>query len=396
MKKYRYYIMELINRSSYIINNLMIGKLRENKYSSEVKTFYINLYDIFKSIKYKEVFNKEDSREIEKNFDIKLSSGKFMSEGIRKYIKNKRNVRVRYKLRILNREIEIEFFLFEIDNFNLEKYIDYLDNRINMMRLVLYFMIKNSNKECNDKLQIIIYLTELEKRLPKKKGEILGPENVNSGYSYVCIRSGLIVVFRREEWFKVFIHECMHSFGMEFSTMNLKEIRRELGEIFRIKVDINLFEAYTEFWAELLNIGVISYVNNVRNKGKYLINVERFLDKERFFSVFQAKKVLEYNRVEYKNILEKETKYHENSSIFSYYVIKAIMMINIDRIVAWCKNNNRNFIGFNNNIINLRSFLRLIRGISESDNTKKILEDRNNILKDNFEGRNLRMSIIEI
>ena len=388
--------MELINRSSYIINNLMIGKLRENKYSSEVKTFYINLYDIFKSIKYKEVFNKEDSREIEKNFDIKLSSGKFMSEGIRKYIKNKRNVRVRYKLRILNREIEIEFLLFEIDNFNLEKYIDYLDNRINMMRLVLYFMIKNSNKECNDKLQIIIYLTELEKRLPKKKGEILGPENVNSGYSYVCIRSGLIVVFRREEWFKVFIHECMHSFGMEFSTMNLKEIRRELGEIFRIKVDINLFEAYTEFLAKLLNIGVISYVNNVRNKGKYLINVERFLDKERFFSVFQAKKVLEYNRVEYKNILEKETKYHENSSIFSYYVIKAIMMINIDRIVAWCKNNNRNFIGFNNNIINLRSFLRLIREIIKSDNTKKILENRNNILKDNFEGRNLRMSIIEI
>jgi len=257
-------------------------------------------------------------------------------------------------------------------------------------------MIKNSNKKCNDKLQIIIYLTELEKRLPKKKGEILGPENVNSGYSYVCIRSGLIVVFRREEWFKVFIHECMHSFGMEFSTMNLKEINRELGEIFKIKVEINLFEAYTEFWAELLNIGVISYVNNVRNKDKYLKDVEKFLDKERFFSVIQAKKVLEYNRVEYKNILEKETKYHENSSIFSYYVIKAIMMINIDRIVAWCKNNNIDFIGFNNNIINLRSFLRLIRGISESDNTKKILEDRNNILKDNFEGRNLRMSIIEI
>ena len=111
MKKYRYYIMELINRSSYIINNLMIGKLRENKYSSEVKRFYINLYDIFKSIKYREVFNKEDSKEIEKNFDIKLSSGKFMNEEIRRYIKNKRNVRVRYKLRILNREIEIEFFL---------------------------------------------------------------------------------------------------------------------------------------------------------------------------------------------------------------------------------------------------------------------------------------------
>ena len=46
----------------------------------------------------------------------------------------------------------------------------------------------------------------------------------------MCIKSGLIVLFRREEWFKVFIHECLHSFGMEFSGMNLNRLNIELKE----------------------------------------------------------------------------------------------------------------------------------------------------------------------
>jgi len=396
MKKYSYNIMELTNKSSYIINKLMLNKFEGEKYSRETKLYYNNLYDLFENIENKDVTSKEDRREIQKDFNIQLSLSKFISEDIRKYIKNKGNVRIKYKLKILRREIEIDFFLFEINNFKLEKYIDYLDKRVIMMKLVLYYMIKNSSKECNNKLHIIVYLTEIEKFLPKKRGEIIGPENVNSGYSYVCVKSGLIVVFRREEWFKVFIHESMHSFGMEFSNMKLNELNKELGEIFKINVEINLFEAYTEFWAELINIGVISYVNNVRNKRNYIKNVEKCLDIERFYSIYQAKKILEFNNILYKNLLEKETRYKENSSVFSYYIIKCIMMINLNRIINWCYKNNKNFIKFEKTTNNLKSFLKLIRDISEKDKTKKILENSNNLLNNNYIGKNLRMSVIEI
>jgi hypothetical protein len=396
MKKYSYNIMELTNKSSYIINKLMLNKFEGEKYSRETKLYYNNLYDLFENIENKDVTSKEDRREIQKDFNIQLSLSKFISEDIRKYIKNKGNVRIKYKLKILRREIEIDFFLFEINNFKLEKYIDYLDKRVIMMKLVLYYMIKNSSKECNNKLHIIVYLTEIEKFLPKKRGEIIGPENVNSGYSYVCVKSGLIVVFRREEWFKVFIHESMHSFGMEFSNMKLNELNKELGEIFKINVEINLFEAYTEFWAELINIGVISYVNNVRNKRNYIKNVEKSLDIERFYSIYQAKKILEFNNILYKNLLEKETRYKENSSVFSYYIIKCIMMINLNRIINWCYKNNKNFIKFEKTTNNLKSFLKLIREISEKDKTKKILENSNNLLNNNYIGKNLRMSVIEI
>lgn len=388
--------MELTNKSTYIINKLMLNKFEGEKYSRETKLYYNNLYDLFENIENKDVKSKEDSREIQKDFNIQLSLSKFISEDIRKYIKNEGNVRIRYKLKILRREIEIDFFLFEINNFKLEKYIDYLDNRVIMMKLVLYYMIKNSSKECNNKLHIIVYLTEIEKFLPKKRGEIIGPENVNSGYSYVCVKSGLIVVFRREEWFKVFIHESMHSFGMEFSNMKLSELNKELGEIFKINVEINLFEAYTEFWAELINIGVISYVNNVRNKRNYIKNVEKCLDIERYYSIYQAKKILEFNNILYKNLLEKETRYKENSSVFSYYIIKCIMMINLNRIINWCYINNKNFIKFEKTNSNLKSFLKLIREISEKDKTKKILENSNNLLNNNYIGKNLRMSVIEI
>ena len=53
-------------------------------------------------------------------------------------------------------------------------------------------------------------------------------------------------------------------------------------------------------------------------------------------------------------------------------------------------------IKFENNNSNLKSFLRLIREISESNKSKKILENNNNLLNNNFIGKNLRMSVIEI
>ena len=71
-------------------------------------------------------------------------------------------------------------------------------------------------------------------------------------------------------------------------------------------------------------------------------------------------------------------------------------MINLNRIINWCYKNNKNFIKFEKTTNNLKSFLKLIRDISEKDKTKKILENSNNLLNNNYIGKNLRMSVIEI
>ena len=64
MKKYSYNIMELTNKSSYIINKLMLNKFEGEKYSRETKLYYNNLYDLFENIENKDVTSKEDRREI--------------------------------------------------------------------------------------------------------------------------------------------------------------------------------------------------------------------------------------------------------------------------------------------------------------------------------------------
>ena len=388
--------MELTDKSKYIISKLINRNQEESKYSGEIKLFYNTLYDLFNNIKFKDVVSKEDKKDIIKDININLSENNFMDFKIRKFIKNNKSIRIRYNLKILNREIEIDFYLFNIINLNFERYVEYLDNRINIVRLLLFYMIKNSNKECNNKLKIIIYLTEFEKVLPKEHDVIIGPENVNSGYSYVCIKSGLIVIFRKEEWFKVLIHECIHSFGLEFSNMDLSEFNIEIRKIFNLKFDINIFEAYTEFWAEILNIGIICYVNNIGNKKNYHKCIKNFIAIERFFSIFQAKKILKFYKLNYQDFLNKVTLYKENSNVFSYYIIKAIMMINLENIIKWSYINNKLVMKFDKNKKNLMSFLKLIKEISKNDKTKKILENNKIQLFNNFLINNLRMSLIEI
>jgi hypothetical protein len=60
----------------------------------------------------------------------------------------------------------------------------------------------------NNPLVADILLTSAKKFYPKDK--VFGPSNVNTGYS-----SDKVVVYRKEEWFKVFIHECFHFFHFE-------------------------------------------------------------------------------------------------------------------------------------------------------------------------------------
>jgi L-rhamnose isomerase len=68
--------------------------------------------------------------------------------------------------------------------------------------------------------KIYIYHTSLLKILPNTNVDILNENNVNTAFTRTCPSNSEIVVFRKEEWFKVFIHETFHSFGIDFASMN--------------------------------------------------------------------------------------------------------------------------------------------------------------------------------
>ena len=62
-----------------------------------------------------------------------------------------------------------------------------------------------------------------------------------------------------EEFFKVFLHECFHAFNMDFSTRPQLEVKKKLEKIFNVESEFNVYEAYCEFWATILNNAFISF-----------------------------------------------------------------------------------------------------------------------------------------
>ena len=82
---------------------------------------------------------------------------------------------------------------------------------------------------------IYLYMTPFEKFLPECSITVIGPDNVNSGISYVCPEDGEIVIYRREEWFKVFIHETFHALGLDFASMKQDQLNKNIRYLFQLK-----------------------------------------------------------------------------------------------------------------------------------------------------------------
>ena len=150
---------------------------------------------------------------------------------------------------------------------------------------------------------------------------------------------------------------------------------------------MNLFEAYTELWAELLNISLISYKTNPKIKKNYIDNIERMLSYEIKFSEFQIKKILYYNNIRLDELFKYENKYREDTNVFSYYIMKGILLFNINEFFNWSKKNNKGIIKFREDKDNLYSFYQLIKNSLDKLDIEEFKNDiykLKNIIKNKF------------
>ena len=168
-------------------------------------------------------------------------------------------------------------------------------------------------------------LTDIQKHLPKS-GPV-GPSTLNTGYA-----SNKIVVYREEEWLKVFIHECMHLFGFDNALRNKQKL---IQTLFPLKISVELNESYCEVWARILNCCIISVYNSV--------SVYDLITKESAFSISQMNKVLNYMNLNYNQLFDPKTVYTENTNAFAYLVLGAILMTNPYKFIEWCVQHNSVF-----------------------------------------------------
>jgi hypothetical protein len=254
-----------------------------------------------------------------------------------------------YSFDMFDRKISI-IFLTEDDRVEslIETYNNYVDN----MLVWLYIVDIYSSKKCANQLKIFIYHTSLLKNLPGSNIEILNENNVNTAFTRTCPIDSEIVVFRKEEWFKVFMHETFHCFGLDFSAYSNSDSNKCILSIFPAidpNLDVRLYETFCEMWAELFHMLFCLFYVPLDGDGDKLkdrcipFSKQRFistLSNERIFSIYQSNKLLRYSGYTYKDLfatpMRGHSTYTEKTPAFSYYVIKSLMLWNLDMFIDWC------------------------------------------------------------
>jgi|688.fasta_scaffold276623_1 hypothetical protein len=311
---------------------------------------------------------------------------------IRAYIEKNETGYITYECTIGGRAIKIIFTQFDAQ-------IDDSENEVKMMYIWLTICSLYAAETCAKTLTIYIYKTPFNKNLPDNKLTTLSSEHVNTAYTSSCVSNGEIVVFRKEEWFKVFIHETFHTFGLDFSSTNSSKIIHDgVKKLFPIKSEFNIYEAYTETWARIINSCFYSYntLDYKKDKKQFITNSTFCLELERMFTLYQCNKVLRFMGLNYTDICTTNDKstnvslrknlYKENTNVFAYYILSALFINNYFEFLNWCntnndKNNTNNglCLKFKNTDANNKAFVEYISRQYKCDVLLKGLEDMNQL-----------------
>ena len=361
---------------------------------SYVNTKKANMGNKFYKVSVKQITNKEQIV-----WPVTFSKDAFTPEVITHIDKNSNGI-LTYKFNMYNRNISI---IFIIEDNNVADLIETYNKYVDDMLVWLYIANIHSSKQCAKQLKIYIYHTSLLKQFPETNIQTLNQNNINTGFCMSCPLDSEIVVFRKEEWFKVFIHETFHNFGLDFSSMNISIFNEKILQIFPVNSEVNLFESYTEFWARIINALFCSYIN-IKNKNdidEFYTNAEFFINLEKNFAFFQMIKILDYMGLSFDELYKKtvvsdklrKARYKENTSILSYYVLTTILLNNYQDFLVWCDTNNISLLNFKKttkNIDNMCMFLE------KKYKTKNMLDGIKCIEKEfyNFKNKNKNKNII--
>ena len=322
-----------------------------------------------------------------------MYSSHFFPKQIHEYIDETALHKIQYVCKIKHRTINI-YFVLNDDMYDTLKTRDihFLDNYIRMMYMWIYILSAFSKETCSKTLSVYIYLTPFKKLLPDNQLTTIDTEHVNTAYTTHCRVNNEIVVFREEEWFKVFVHETFHSFGLDFANMtNTHSVNKRLNELFNVNVDFLLFESYCEFWARTINCMMYTYLQlqlQTKNKLNYNTFEKTFnqhMEHEGEHSLSQGLKILNFMGLNYKTVNKHYGKhnddktifkgkkgkkgkdknvdvnaidmcnylYKENTAVFSYYIITSLLMNNYNKFMHWCLYNNG---GMDNRVMNKRGW----------------------------------------
>ena len=274
-------------------------------------------------------------------------NSRWIDSEIKQHIFNNSSYKLGYKFHINKRRVNVNFVL--ENDIHKDIYCNYIKDIMTWISIA----DKYSCNSCGKELNLYIYMTNIKKHLPRNRWDTISSMEVNSGLSDMCRRQSEIIIFRKEEWFKLLIHETFHNYGLDFSVMNINKLTSIMKNHFHIESEFLMFETYTEFWARLINVMFCTFKieDNVKFTDFYMF-FQVLYYYERLFSILQCCKILSFMNLTFDMLINKKDKslslqlYKESTNVFPYYIAMSILMIDPINFVNWCGENNINIFRF--------------------------------------------------
>jgi len=278
----------------------------------------------------------------------KGSDFSYMPVPIQKYIESaKTRYHAKYQFDTGTRQVMIHLFQPE-PTVSLEKWKKEVEPCLTAIETWIRIASEYACKECSQSLTIYIYWTPFIKELPTDSNQVIDTIHANTAYTTSCRPVTEIYIFRKEEWYKVLIHETFHCFGFDFSAASQQEVNREIKRLFPIRglIDPRVYESYCEMWAEIMVHWIQPLLNMNRDIDfdSALEYLTKELEKERAYSLYQMTKILDRMGLDYDDLFPNQsetsvqlrnTRYRENTSVFSYYILKSLLMFYVDDFIVW-------------------------------------------------------------
>ncbi len=376
----------------YLYELLSQGVL--NKYTSTtnntIKQIYHTIHTAIDNVPDDLSSHIKISKKIKQKSNTILAS-KFVPHSIKTYIDKTKAFETSLRFRLNN--IDITILIYDYKRYQL---IYNTDSRLFLIYAWLSICLQN-NKTNLKKLTIYLYQTHFIKKFPKQN-HIIDVVNVNSGVSSFnhTYNHNTIIIYRREEWFKVFIHETMHAF--KFQPTQLQE--NKFKNIFKnsLSREVLISESYVEIWARFITCAFASYMQST-NLHNFNVHMKFYTNLETLFAIFQSKRILQHMGLTYNDLISLDksrlkTKYKEKTNVFAYYIITGVFFSNIWDTMDFFKQHNTNLLYFDSEIDTINKFIRLYNDMLNSDKLQQLYDT---IDIENYKKKyGLRMSILDI
>lgn len=317
---------------------------------------------------------KKTKINITKTNSLKPLKTRYAPVNILHYINNTKNTTYKVTGIINSKNIEVYFICYNNESINISSYSNYVF-------LIVYILTINFKNNCSDFLNIQIYLTPFLKLNPEHSHIILDKNEVNTGYSNVgCLSSSSVVLYRKEEWAKVLIHELFHNLNLDFALLDIPQTNKMLQKTFNLTINFNVNECYAEIWGRLLLTFISSYYQSL-NRKEFAINFNKLIINEISFSLAQTIKI--------QTRIKSVKHYKERTNAFVYYILTSGLMHNYANFIKWCALNNEHLFYFNKTSNNVNKYTQFILTSLNNENYKLLIKCLHNKKKT----RSLRMTM---